>query len=80
MDGLINENDTAGGENLPVAIGEMDRSLVRAVQVWLLTRSQVPMKGRSAQAQTFVVGPRHIAANDGFKRCLFNSMVAVRNP
>lgn len=80
MDGLINENDTAGGENLPVAIGEIDRSLVRGVQVWLLTRSQVPMKGRSAQAQTFVVGPRHIAANDGFKRCLFNSMVAVRNP
>jgi hypothetical protein len=80
MDGQIDEGDTAGGESLPVAIGEIDRSLVRAVQVWLLTRSQVAMKGRGAQAQAFVVGPRRVAANDGFKRCLFNSMIALRNP
>mgnify|MGYP001051795259 CR=1 FL=1 len=59
---------------------DVGRNRVRAVQVWLLTRSQVPMKGRSAQAQAFVVGPHRIAANDGFKRSLFTSMIAARNP
>jgi len=38
------------------------------------------MKGRSAQAQAFVVGPHRIAANDGFKRSLFTSMITARNP
>jgi type IV pilus assembly protein PilW len=80
MDGTIDENDAAGGEDLPGAIGEIDRSLVRAVQVWLLVRSQTPMKGHGPTAQTFVVGPHHIVINDGFKRCLLNNMVALRNP
>jgi hypothetical protein len=53
---------------------------VRSVQVWILTRSQAPMKGRSVHSQAFVVGPHRIAANDGFKRSLFNSMITVRNP
>jgi type IV pilus assembly protein PilW len=77
MDGLIDENDTADGANLATAVAINN---VRAVQIWILTRSQVPMKGRSAAAQSFVVGPRHISANDGFKRAVFNSMVTVRNP
>jgi hypothetical protein len=81
MDGLINENDAAGGESLAAAgMADVDRNLVRAAQVWILTRSQVPMKGRNPQAQAFVVGPNHIAVNDGFKRCLFNSMITARNP
>jgi len=81
MDGLIDEDDTAGGATLASAgMAEVDRNRVRAAQVWILTRSQVPMKGRSAQAQSFVVGPNHIAVNDGFKRCLFTSMITARNP
>jgi type IV pilus assembly protein PilW len=81
MDGLINADDDDGGDTLASAgMADVDRNRVRAVQAWLLTRSQVPMKGRSAQAQAFVVGPHHITANDGFKRCLFNGMVAARNP
>jgi prepilin-type N-terminal cleavage/methylation domain-containing protein len=84
MDGLIDENDTAGGASL-ASVGSpipasVNRDQVRSVQVWILTRSQAPMRGRSAQAQTFVVGPHRIAANDGFKRSLFNSMITVRNP
>jgi prepilin-type N-terminal cleavage/methylation domain-containing protein len=81
MDGLIDENDTAGGDTLASAgMAEVDRSLVRAAQVWILARSQVPLKGRRAVAQNFVVGPNHIAVNDGFKRCLFSSMITARNP
>lgn len=81
MDGLIDENDTAGGATLASAgMADVDRNRVHAVQVWILTRSQVPMKGRSAMAQNFVVGPHHIAVNDGFKRCLFSSMITARNP
>jgi len=81
MDGLIDEGDNEGGNTLASAgIADIDRNRVRAVQVWILTRSQVAMKGRSAQAQAFDVGPNHIAANDGFKRCLFNSMITARNP
>jgi hypothetical protein len=77
MDGLIDEDDTAGGANLATAVAINN---VRAVQIWILTRSQVPMKGHRAVAQSFVVGPRHISANDGFKRAVFNSMITVRNP
>ncbi len=77
MDGAIDENDTPGGANLAPTV---DRDRVHAVQVWILTRSQVPMKGRSAAAQSFVVGPNHISVTDGFKRAVFNSMVTVRNP
>jgi prepilin-type N-terminal cleavage/methylation domain-containing protein len=81
MDGRIDEGDDEGGNTLASAgIADIDRDRVRAVQVWILTRSQVAMRGRSVPAQTFVVGPNHIAANDGFKRCLFNSMITARNP
>lgn len=81
MDGLIDADDDDGGDTLASAgIADVDRNRVRGAQVWILTRSQVPMKGRGSTAQSFVVGPRHIAANDGFKRSLFNSMVAARNP
>ncbi len=81
MDGLIDQDDDEDGDTLASAgIADVDRNRVRAVQVWILTRSQAPMKGRNAQAQAFVVGPHHIAANDGFKRCLFNSMITARNP
>jgi prepilin-type N-terminal cleavage/methylation domain-containing protein len=81
MDGRIDEGDDEGGNTLASAgIADVDRNRVRAVQVWILTRSQVAMRGRSVPAQTFVVGPNHIAANDGFKRCLFNSMITARNP
>lgn len=81
MDGLIDDNDAEDGDTLASAgIADVDRNRVRAVQVWILTRSQAPMKGRSAQAQAFVVGPHRIAANDGFKRSLFNSMITARNP
>jgi len=83
-DGLIDENDTAGGATLASVGAPIPSSVnpndVRAVQVWLLTRSQVPMKGRSAAAQSFVVGPNHITVTDGFKRAVFNSMITARNP
>jgi prepilin-type N-terminal cleavage/methylation domain-containing protein len=84
MDGRIDENDTAGGATL-ASVGapipaSVNRDLVRSVQVWLLTRSQVPMKGRSAAAQSFVVGQNRVTATDGFKRAVFTSMINVRNP
>jgi prepilin-type N-terminal cleavage/methylation domain-containing protein len=84
MDGQINENDSAGGATL-ASVGApipstVAASNVRAVQAWLLTRSQSPMKGHSAAAQSFVVGPNHISVTDGFKRAVFTSMVTVRNP
>jgi prepilin-type N-terminal cleavage/methylation domain-containing protein len=81
MDGRIDEGDDEGGNTLASAgIADIDRDRVRAVQVWILTRSLAAMRGRSVPAQAFVVGPNHIAANDGFKRCLFNSMITARNP
>jgi type IV pilus assembly protein PilW len=84
MDGRIDESDTAGGATLASVGAPIPSSVnpnnVRGVQVWLLTRSQVPMKGRSAVAQSFVVGPNHISVTDGFKRAVFNSMITVRNP
>lgn len=81
QDGRIDEDDDEDGESLAAAgMAEVDRDRVRAVQVWILTRSQVPMKNKRAQAQTFVVGPHHVVANDAHKRSLFNSMIAVRNP
>jgi prepilin-type N-terminal cleavage/methylation domain-containing protein len=81
MDGLINEDDDDGGDSLASAgMADVDRSLVRAAQVWVLARSQVPMKGNGSLAQTYVVGRHHLAVNDGFKRALFNSMITARNP
>jgi prepilin-type N-terminal cleavage/methylation domain-containing protein len=84
MDGQIDESDSAGGATL-ASVGApipstVAASNVRAVQAWLLTRSQVPMKGHSLATQSFVVGPNHISVTDGFKRAVFNSMVTLRNP
>lgn len=80
-DGRIDEDDDEDGESLTAAgIADVDRDRVRAVQVWILARSQAPLKSKPAHTQTFVVGPHHIAANDAYKRCLLNTMIAVRNP
>jgi type IV pilus assembly protein PilW len=79
-DGIVDTNDTEGGGDL-AALG-LDTGIplnrVRAVQIWILGRSRVPVRGFT-DAQTYVVGPNFIATNDNFKRMLLNNVVKARN-
>ncbi len=94
-DGVINTADTPGGQDLIGAGWEtayVPLSRIRAVRVWLLARSRVPLKNY-ADAATYVVGNKHIDARDSnrdgvvdgsdktdnFKRRLLTATIQCRN-
>jgi hypothetical protein len=51
---------------------------VRAVQIWVLARSEEAIKNHS-DTSTYVVGDKHITAGDKFRRRLLTGMVKCRN-
>jgi type IV pilus assembly protein PilW len=94
-DGLINSGDTPGGRDL-IAIGwetaYVPLTRIRAVRIWLLARSRVPLKNYT-DTITYVVGDKHIDTKDSnrdgvvdaldrsdpFKRRLLTATVQCRN-
>lgn len=79
-DGVVDINDTEGGAGLATLGLATDIPLnrIRAVQIWALGRSRVPVRGFT-DTQNYVVGPNHIAANDSFKRRMLVNVVKCRN-
>ncbi len=94
-DGLIDGNDTPGGQDL-IAMGwevaYVPLNRIRAVKVWLLARSRVPLKNWTDRT-TYIVGDKHIDAEDSnrdgivdgsdkpdnFKRRLLSATIKCRN-
>jgi len=75
-DGVIDAADAVNGAALAAVV---PKASIRAVQVWLLARTRYPIRGH-IENETYVVGPRHIAPGDGYKRTLLNGIVMIRNP
>jgi type IV pilus assembly protein PilW len=94
-DGLIDGKDTPGGQDLTgmgweTAYVPLNR--IRAVRVWLLARTRVPLKNYIDTA-TYVIGDKHIDAQDSngdgvvdasdkpdnFKRRLLSATIKCRN-
>jgi type IV pilus assembly protein PilW len=78
--GIIDENDTEGGDNMT---GQVDIVNIRAVRIWLLARTRQPIKGHTDN-RTYVVGPIHKGPADGDwdprrKRVLLATTVYCRN-
>jgi prepilin-type N-terminal cleavage/methylation domain-containing protein len=74
-DGEIDINDVVGGMNM---VTPVDISKIRAVKVWLVTRSKYPVKGHT-ESRTFVVGDRRYTPNDNFSHTLLTTTVRCRN-
>ena len=94
-DGVINAGDTPGGQDLIGAGWEtayVPLTRIRAVRIWLLARSRVPLKNYTDTAN-YVVGDKHIDARDSnrdgvvdgsdkidnFKRRLLTATIHCRN-
>jgi type IV pilus assembly protein PilW len=94
-DGVINAGDTPGGRDLIGAGWEtayVPLTRIRAVRIWLLARSRVPLKNYTDTA-TYVVGNKHINTRDSnrdgvvdalditdnYKRRLLTATVQCRN-
>ena len=94
-DGVINAGDTPGGQDLIGAGWEtayVPLTRIRAVRIWLLARSRVPLKNYTDTA-TYVVGDKHIDTRDSnrdglvdgsdkidnFKRRLLTATIQCRN-
>ena len=94
-DGIINTRDIPGGRDL-IATGwetaYVPLTRIRAVRIWLLARSRVPLKNYTDTA-TYVVGNKHINTRDSnrdgsvnssdkpdnYKRRLLTTTVQCRN-
>jgi type IV pilus assembly protein PilW len=80
-DGVIDASDSPGGvplnpvlfPNFPV---EIDR--IRAVRIWVLARSRIPIRGHSDN-RTYVVGAARVTPGDSFQRRLLVDTVNCRN-
>jgi type IV pilus assembly protein PilW len=94
-EGVINAGDTPGGQDLIGAGWEtayVPLTRIRAVRIWLLARSRVPLKNYTDTA-TYVVGDKHIDARDSnrdgvvdgsdktdnFKRRVLTATIQCRN-
>lgn len=74
-DGEIDINDAVGG----VAMADpVDIDKIRAVKVWLVTRSKYPVKGHT-DSRTFVVGDQRFTPNDNFAYTLLTTTIRCRN-
>jgi hypothetical protein len=81
-DGVIDEMDTAGGEDLVGsgwAAAPITLNRIRGVQIWLLARTRNPIQA-DQNANSYVLGSRRIVTNDHFRRILLNGVAYVRNP
>ena len=74
-DGDIDLNDTVGGSGMANLI---NISRIRAVKVWLVVRSQDPVR-RSTGGATMAVGGRQYTPNDDFAHTLFTTTIRCRN-
>ncbi len=79
-DGLIDAGDTPGGVALDPAFWptQVDIDNIRAVRIWVLARSRVPIRGHSDN-RTYVVGARRVTTDDDFQRRLLVDTVNCRN-
>jgi type IV pilus assembly protein PilW len=79
-DGLIDTNDTAGGAALDPAFWptEVDIADIRAVRIWILARTRIPIRGYTDN-RTYVVGARRVNSGDNFQRRLLVDTVNCRN-
>jgi len=74
-DGEINANDTIGGMAM---VPWVDISKIRAVKVWLVTRSTNEVRGQT-ESRTFVVGDQRYTPADNFAYTLLTTTVRCRN-
>ena len=79
-DGDIDAADAPGGLPLVPAFWTIavDKDDIRAVRIWMLARSRVPIRGFSDN-NSYVVGAARVNANDGFQRRLLVDTVNCRN-
>ncbi len=79
-DGLIDAADTPGGVALDPAFWptQVDINNIRAVRIWVLARSRIPIRGHSDN-RTYVVGAARVTPGDGFQRRLLVDTVNCRN-
>ena len=79
-DGLIDAADTPGGVALDPAFWptQVDNVNIRAVRIWVLARSRIPIRGHSDN-RTYVVGPGRVNSADDFQRRLLVDTVNCRN-
>jgi type IV pilus assembly protein PilW len=74
-DGIIDNNDTAGGTALAT---EVNTDRIRAVRIWILMRTIAPIRGYN-ENRTYVVGDRKISVNDSYQRRFLVDTVVCRN-
>ena len=74
-DGEVNEQDNPAGEALAATV-PFDK--IRAVKIWLLARTKNP-DSEYHNADTYVVANQRITPNDGYRRRLLSTTVALRN-
>jgi len=79
-DGVIDENDVEGGNNLAAPI---PNSSIQAVRIWLLARTRQPIKDHNDN-NTYVVGGDHVGPADAGwdasrKRVLLTTTIYCRN-
>ena len=83
-DGVIDANDTPGGVALnPASLPDppgfpVEIENIRAVRIWMLARSRVPIRGFSDNS-TYVVGAARVNTGDNFQRRLLVDTVNCRN-
>ncbi|MDH3882589.1 MAG: prepilin-type N-terminal cleavage/methylation domain-containing protein [Desulfobacterales bacterium] len=79
-DGDIDAADTPGGVALDPAFWptQVDIANIRAVRIWVLARSRIPIRGHSDN-RTYVVGAGRVNSADDFQRRLLVDTVNCRN-
>jgi type IV pilus assembly protein PilW len=79
-DGVIDITDTEGGVKLDPGFwsAEVNVDRVRAVRIWILARTRIPIRGYS-DTRTYVVGAGRVNAADSFQRRLLVDTVNCRN-
>ena len=79
-DGVIDAGDSVGGAALDPAFwpAQVDIDNIRAVRIWVLARSRIPIRGHSDN-RTYVVGARRVPTGDDFQRRLLVDTINCRN-
>jgi type IV pilus assembly protein PilW len=79
-DGDIDADDTPGGVALDPAFwpAQVEIFNIRAVRIWVLARSRIPIRGHSDN-RTYVVGAARVNPGDSFQRRLLVDTVNCRN-
>ena len=79
-DGVIDAGDSVGGAALDPAFwpAQVDIDNIRAVRIWVLARSRIPIRGHSDN-RTYMVGARSVPTGDDFQRRLLVDTINCRN-